>query len=158
MRYPKMDTHFSSLVLPCPTVRETFPHRAMEALKATQKIHRKILTPRIAESGLVQDPFGPFARLEALVYARAISKAIGSNVFLRLTPNKRPGDLSSSHQIRIIDPKSLYAEGLIADSLKDVGDDFLRQTNFMRFNAQYTEFLYLGLLYGDDVIISNSEK
>ena len=153
MRHSRTRKQSPGLILGCPQLRAAFPKLAEQAFHEAQKVYPSILTKQAEQEVLQNDPYGPFAKLEAVVYAKAINQAIGSTVVLRMLlrgPKTRP--------MYNVDPNSLFVENLVAENMRGVGDQFLQQTGFMRFNSFYNEFVYLSLLYNDDVIVSNHEN
>lgn len=150
MRHPQ----FNGIILPCRHLRQAFLMPAMKVALATQELYPDVITDEVFDKTFVDDPYGPCAKLEALVYANAITEAIGSTVVLRMMiHHKHCGQLVYNLQ-----PSSLYVEQLVADRLKPLGIEFLSQSGFMHYNNLYSEFLCLSLLFRDDVLISNYEN
>lgn len=110
------------------------------------------MTEDMVMARLRADTHGYMSILETLVYARAINRAIGCSVLLRMRPHQC---MFTGH---LIDPESLYIEKIVADKMHHVGDTFLQTSGFMRFNTFFNELVYLSLLHDDDVLITNHEN
>lgn len=148
---PLRKTEPKHLILPCAQVRTEFTAHACRAIRDVTA-NRKSLTEEMVFSRLRSDPHGYMAILEALVYANAVNRAIGSYVLLRMRPHQ------SMFAGRLVDPRSLSIENIVADRLVTVGDLFLQTSGFMKFSTFYNEFLYLSLLHDHDVLITNHEN
>ncbi len=148
----------NGIVCSCQTVRKRFHQDVWLVINELQLQNPQVFTSERIESEVLIGRHNPLDLLESLVYACAINKAVGLDVYVKVNLYQT-SPASSINIADIIRNQHRYPLiNAIVDKLKySIGDVFLANTEFLKYSSVFNNVVYLSLYNTDDVILTNHD-